>query len=48
MSKGKTVTLNNVSVNNAKAVATVTKVVELVVVNDQLVPDTRDTNRRCL
>lgn len=45
MAKGQTsVQTVQVNVNNAKAVTAVSKVVENVVVNGNLVPDTADTN----
>jgi hypothetical protein len=37
-------TVTKIKVNNGKADTTVSKVVELVVKNDQLVPDTKDVD----
>lgn len=44
MAKEKTTTVTQVIVNNAKASTTVNKTVELVVVDNQLVPDIRELN----
>ena len=44
MSKDKQQTVTQVTYNNAKAPTTVTKVVELVVINNRLVPDDQDIN----
>lgn len=44
MAKGKTVTITAVRVNNAKASTVVSKDVELIVKNDQLVPDEKETD----
>lgn len=43
MARGNQRTITTVKLNNSKADTALTKIIELVVVNDQLVPEKKDT-----